>query len=336
MNQALGQLAKNSPLKCMRRNWYRRKIENGSAYSAVTAALALIFSIILIFDFFDSAHGLYDIEFKVLGVIICLATAVLALIMGKGLPKWVGVVGVGLHGLLTAYFMGYANDFTNAAANMQEMPVMAMFLAWFYPRNRARLFSAIYVSIVILAALNGPYGDLDTHDKLREFLRLTIFMSLCTELGAHWRQRIDSDAMIDELTGAINRRGMSYRGELEIERALRYNEPLSWALLDLDSFKTVNDTHGHSTGDSVLIDVVAHWKLGVRKHDYVCRLGGDEFVLILPHTTLAEAKTLLSRLHSTATHPWSWGVTEVIPGDTPASMTLRADRAMYENKSQQH
>lgn len=336
MNQAPGQLAKHSPLNRIRRNLYLRSVDRGSAYSAVTAALAFIFAVILVFDFFDTSHGLYDVWFKVLGVILCLATVVVALVMGKDLPKWVGVVGVALHGLLTAYFMYYGDDFTNAAANMQEMPVMAMYLAWFYPRKRARLFSAIYVLLIIFASINGPYGDLDAPDTMREILRLSIFMSLCTELGAHWRQRIDSDAMIDELTGAVNRRGMSYRGEQEIERALRYNEPLSLALLDLDNFKIVNDTQGHSTGDAVLKNLVAQWKQGIRKHDFICRIGGDEFVLILPHTTLAEAKTLLSRLHSTATHPWSWGVTEVMPGDTPASMTLRADRAMYENKSQQH
>lgn len=315
-------------------SWYRRTLDQGSVYSSVSATMALIFAVILIFDFFDTRQTPLDLPLKVLAVVSCLVGGIVALRMGKDFPKWAGLLGVGAHCLVSAYFVGFGQDFTNAAANMQEMPLMAMYVAWFYPRNKARLISAAYVLIVVLASMQGPYGDLNGLETVREIFRFTIFIALCTELGAHWRNRIDSDAMIDELTGAVNRRGMSYRGELEIERAIRYKTPLSLALIDLDDFKLVNDAQGHSAGDLVLQKVVKEWKNGIRKHDFVCRIGGDEFVLILPHTSAADAHILLLRLRATASHPWSWGVTEVLPDDTPASMTLRADRAMYEHKTQ--
>ena len=312
--------------------WYRRTLDNGSAYSSVTATMALLFAVILLFDFLDPPETVFDTPIKIFALVICLAVGVAALRVGKYLPKWVGIVGVAAHCLITAYFVGFGKDFTNSSANLQEMPLMAMYVAWFYPRNRARLISAVYVLVVITAASQGPYGELNGLETAREILRLVLFIALCTELGANWRKRIDADAMVDELTGAVNRRGLSYRGELEIERALRYKTPLSVALIDLDNFKIVNDTQGHSAGDVVLQNMVAEWKKGIRKHDFVCRLGGDEFVLMLPHTTAADAHTLLQRLRADASHPWSFGVTEVVTGDTPASMTLRADRAMYKYK----
>lgn len=312
--------------------WYRKTLDRGSTYSSVSATMAFIFGIILIFDFFDTPQTPFDTPLKVAAILICLGGGVVAVVMGKDLPKWVGLAGVGLHCLVSSYFVGFGQDFTNAAANMQEMPLMAMYVAWFYPRNKARLISAAYVLVVVLASMQGPYGDLNGLETVREIFRFTIFIALCTELGAHWRNRIDSDAMIDELTGAVNRRGMSYRGELEIERALRYGTPLSLALIDLDDFKLVNDTLGHSAGDKVLQTIVAEWKKGIRKHDFVCRIGGDEFVIMMPHTSAPDAETLLQRLCANASHPWSWGLTEVLPGDTPAGMTLRADRAMYEYK----
>lgn len=314
--------------------WYRRTLDNGSVYSSISATLAFIFAIILLFDIFDTPQTPFDVPLKVAGMLLCLAGGTTALLLGKDFPKWVGLAGVGLHCLVSSYFVGFSQDFTSTAANMQEMPLMAMYVAWFYPKNRARLVSALYVLVVVVASTQGPYGALNGSETVREIFRLTLFIALCTELGVHWRKRIDSDAMIDDLTGAVNRRGLSYRGEIEIERALRYKTPLSLALIDLDDFKNVNDVHGHHAGDLVLRNIVDEWKKGIRKHDFVCRIGGDEFVLIFPHTSAADAKSLLLRLRANSCHPWSWGVTEVLPDDTPASMTLRADRAMYEHKNQ--
>lgn len=315
-------------------NWYRRTLDNGSAYSSVSATLAFIFALILVFDFFDAPQTPFDAPLTLITLLACVTGGVVALRMGKELPKWLGLVGVALHCLISSYFVGFGQDFTNAAANMQEMPLMAMYVAWFYPRNKARLISFLYVAVVVAASMQGPYGDLNGFETFREIFRFGLFIALCTELGAHWRNRIDSDSMIDELTGAVNRRGMTHHGDVEIERAQRYKTPLSLALIDLDEFKLVNDTAGHTAGDQVLQNLVTEWKQGIRKHDFICRIGGDEFVLVLPHTSASDAQSLLLRLRATASHPWSWGVTEALPGDTPASMTLRADRAMYEYKNQ--
>jgi diguanylate cyclase len=152
------------------------------------------------------------------------------------------------------------------------------------------------------------------------------------ELGYLWRRRVDSDNQIDMLTGVLTRGGLNVHAQREIARANRYDTPLSFVVVDLDDFKDVNDTSGHTVGDRVLTQVAEELKTSVRTTDLVFRVGGDEFVLLLPHTSLEQASQLVNRLRSQASHPWSWGATQLRPGDTMESMSIRADHSMYRDK----
>ncbi len=103
-------------------------------------------------------------------------------------------------------------------------------------------------------------------------------------------------ATIDELTGLMNRRGMYERFEAEIERARRHPSHIAVALIDLDHFKSFNDTHGHLMGDLLLQNLGSLLNEHVRKSDVVCRFGGEEFVIMLPDTDIDAAEELLERL----------------------------------------
>ncbi|MCB1741679.1 MAG: sensor domain-containing diguanylate cyclase [Gammaproteobacteria bacterium] len=103
-------------------------------------------------------------------------------------------------------------------------------------------------------------------------------------------------ANTDPLTGCKNRRYLFATGDAENERAVRYALPLSLLILDLDSFKTLNDRHGHAVGDRALNHLVQQLERELRANDTLGRLGGDEFAAILPHTTEAEAFKLANRL----------------------------------------
>ena len=103
-------------------------------------------------------------------------------------------------------------------------------------------------------------------------------------------------ATIDDLTGIANRPtvlGMLFG---EVERAVRYNRPLSVGFVDIDLFKSVNDSHGHQAGDVVLRCVADVLRANVRAMDMLGRYGGEEFMFILPETTIEDAASLAEKL----------------------------------------
>lgn len=103
-------------------------------------------------------------------------------------------------------------------------------------------------------------------------------------------------SITDPLTGLFNRRHFNKLAVEELDRALRYARPLSVIMLDIDFFKRINDTFGHSIGDMVLEKVATIAKNTVRTADIPARYGGEEFVILLPETPMAEAATLAERL----------------------------------------
>jgi diguanylate cyclase len=150
-------------------------------------------------------------------------------------------------------------------------------------------------------------------------------------------------ASFDPLTGVENRRGVEAKFAYLQSRASQ----LVVALIDLDGFKHINDTYGHSAGDELLVAVAKGLRDSVRSEDVVGRMGGDEFVLLLEHVTLRQAehrlRTVLESLARsvegvipaqgvTPAVSASCGVAELSAGDTLASLLKRADDALYDAK----
>ena len=145
----------------------------------------------------------------------------------------------------------------------------------------------------------------------------------------------------DQLTGALNRRGLEETFEAEVSRAQRRNSPLCVALLDIDNFKKLNDTLGHEAGDGALIHLVTVIRETLRPQDTLARFGGEEFIIILPDTPLDDARKALVRLQRELTKrfflndnekvliTFSAGLTDYRSDDTQATATKRADEAMY-------
>jgi len=159
-------------------------------------------------------------------------------------------------------------------------------------------------------------------------------------------------ATTDSLTGLYNRRHFNKLAEEEIGRALRYARPLSVIMLDIDFFKRVNDTFGHSIGDMVLEKVAAITKNMVRTTDVPARYGGEEFIILLPETPAAKAAILAERLRkhiedttfreekcSSIRITASFGVNDFINKSTSKStervlleLVAKADLALYAAK----
>jgi diguanylate cyclase (GGDEF)-like protein len=123
-------------------------------------------------------------------------------------------------------------------------------------------------------------------------LPLAVVWMMNARLEAELQQQI----IIDPLTNVFNRRGFEPALHREVLRYQRYREDFTVVIMDLDHFKQLNDAHGHATGDSVLTAVAELLRNGLRDADVLARFGGEEFVILLPRTTLAEARPTVERL----------------------------------------
>lgn len=144
----------------------------------------------------------------------------------------------------------------------------------------------------------------------------------------------------DPLTGLSNRRLGHERLEAEVARSQRYGHPLSVLMLDLNSFKAINDKYGHAAGDNVLRAFSDRLNKLIRASDLAVRMGGDEFLVILPECELQSVSNLVRRLGTLkidlrgseieVASAAGWAAYE--KGETAQRLMERADKALYENK----
>lgn len=150
----------------------------------------------------------------------------------------------------------------------------------------------------------------------------------------------------DGLTGVLNQRRVRTAVEREIRRARRQDRPLSLAIIDVDRFKSVNDTYGHISGDRVLVMLAKVMRARLRNSDIVGRMGGEEFAVILPETTADTAREVIDevrRRFREIAHvsvdgrvqfsvSFSAGAAELRPADDLTTLIARADGLLYEAK----
>ena len=154
-------------------------------------------------------------------------------------------------------------------------------------------------------------------------------------------------SVTDELTGLYNRRGFFTMLEQQLKIIKRQNDKAYMLYIDIDNFKSINDTLGHSTGDSVLIDAVNILKSTYRESDIIARIGGDEFVVFPAGNNESNLNKVIDRLQANIdiynatkkrgyTLSMSVGIS-VYDSENPRStddLLAEADRSMYENKKQ--
>jgi diguanylate cyclase len=151
-------------------------------------------------------------------------------------------------------------------------------------------------------------------------------------------------AETDPLTGLPNRYSFQRLIQGEYTRWRRYRQPLTIAIADVDNFKVVNDSLGHSLGDKVLISIADLFSSALRETDHVARYGGEEFIFIMPETTLTQATKAVNKLRQQiASHKFnfdgeslsitvSFGVAEFEDNDTIDDVIERSDKALYRAK----
>jgi two-component system, cell cycle response regulator len=156
-------------------------------------------------------------------------------------------------------------------------------------------------------------------------------------------QRLAEQALTDELTGLANRRHGGHQLAREIAIGVRQGRELALVRVDVDHFKSINDTHGHQAGDEVLAEVARRLTGAVRGGDELARWGGDEFVAILPGTDKPGAQRAAERLRAAIAAAPVQAAGTSLPvtisvgwahwaGDTPDDLLARADQALYAAK----
>jgi diguanylate cyclase (GGDEF)-like protein len=173
---------------------------------------------------------------------------------------------------------------------------------------------------------------------------IVLILVLAFVVVNRYQKRLETVAGTDSLTGLLNRQAFEILFQQAILDAKRNDRPLSVILFDIDFFKMVNDGHGHLTGDRVLQEIAAITKNTVRINDIVARWGGEEFLILLKDCPLSQATAIAEKLRAAiANHDFSasadrpltvsLGVAENIPNESLSEFFARADKVLYQAKS---
>ena len=193
---------------------------------------------------------------------------------------------------------------------------------------------------LVLCVGFGEPGRVLPVDDVRAFEALASVLAL----GAS-RHAFQQLAVADPWTRLYNRRWLEIALPSELERVRRYRQPLSVIALDIDHFKRINDTHGHTTGDKVLLGIARVLQESIRSCDSAVRIGGDEFLLVLPETGTSGVARIARRIEERV-RQLSFGdarnpVRVTVSGgaayadglSTPEALLDAADRALYAAKA---
>jgi diguanylate cyclase (GGDEF)-like protein len=282
---------------------------------------------------------------------LCLIAAVWPPNPHSPVPMYVAIGVIGLGGALAFWVLGTRTRWSAIHAAIVLAGVLLGLLAWrsvtavgivsigpaliaiglyaayFFPLAAARLHVLALVTIATAGAIAAPPGHFTI-----PWVVLVLSTFGLTEVQGRLARSLRTAATTDPLTGVANRRAWEAEATRNLARAHRTGEPLSFAILDLDHFKVVNDREGHSAGDALLCELTAGWSRRLRGADLLGRYGGDEFVLCLPGTDEAGAWQVLHQLDETHDFPWSAGVATAGPDDTLSTVLRRADGNLYQQK----
>jgi len=256
-------------------------------------------------------------------------------------------------------------------ANLINIPVLIILgvTAWILLRNGRGLFyqpsrwaAAFLLGEVLVSTYRAVLTNLfyvkpwmvvkGQHDPHWLYsLMAMMFLTTCVFMSDLWfffvelQVELVEQARTDALTGALNRRAFYLDADREVSRSIRTGKNLSVLVLDIDDFKSMNDTYGHAAGDHVLQQLVERIKSILRVQDLLARTGGEEFAILLPDTTYDLAKAVAERIRASlqtldltfdGTHcaiSVSIGVAEMTPSLTVFEKVLQhADAAMYAAK----
>ncbi len=253
-------------------------------------------------------------------------------------PVWLGV-GFLLLGIVA--FLDYTTGVEFSFSLFYLLPISL--ISWTVSERFGLVFailsSCVWIAVDVLLGNSNRTSNLFAYlwnatARLGFFLLPVFMIRLNRAL-----QREQELARTDFLTGALNARFFHELAQMEINRSVRYKRTFTLAFIDVDNFKTINDTFGHMTGDTVLRTIATKIKAHLRKTEIVARVGGDEFAILLPETNKQTAPIAISNMQRALLKEMEengWAVTFSIGVLTLTAPRLsvdeilgRADQLMY-------
>lgn len=223
--------------------------------------------------------------------------------------------------------------------------IPVLLVSW-YGGNKAGLLlsvSIICLLMILKTQLHSGVDDAAFFGLIVSLLASCVIQAiLITDFRKVYQVEVKAAAK-DPLTGALNIRSFQVEMANEIFRSIRYQHIFSLVYIDIDNFKVVNDTRGHTEGDKLLITVAKTLSQTLRKTDFTARIGGDEFACLLPNTEMSEAKLVYNKANELLRKKMEaskWQVTfsvgivafDVLPDDMQEAMNI-ADKLMYSIKN---
>jgi diguanylate cyclase (GGDEF)-like protein len=215
-------------------------------------------------------------------------------------------------------------------------------VTWLGTRRHGMLVAVLAAAASLLAAVVAD-GTIAVATLWNATTQLLVLLLAATAIGSLRHAVVEQRrmAMVDPLTGAMNRRAFELVAERERLRAGRDGSPLTLAYFDLDHFKQINDRLGHAAGDRILQEFTTAAEETIRGTDLLARIGGDEFVLLLPDTDAREAMVVVDRVRKilkdeeALAHPMtsSVGIASYrFPPSSVDAMLAGADELLYQAK----
>jgi len=249
--------------------------------------------------------------------------------------------------LVLVFLLGvldYVSGFEIALSFFYLVPIGIV--TWYLGQKEG--FALALLSSLAWAISNRLAGETYSHEFIRYWntgIRLSIFL-VVVEILSNLHKSLAKErslSRVDFLTGIYNRREFYFRANQEILNCKRFNHPLTVVVMDVDSFKFINDKQGHQAGD-ILLRMIAQTILSsIRKTDVVARMGGDEFAILFPDTNQDGACRVLTKVKEIVTEKMqemgypvtlSFGaITFIMPCDSTDEILSKADQLMYSAKA---
>lgn len=255
------------------------------------------------------------------------STAVVIRIVGARTPGWLVHLVLDLNIVVICVSAATALNDLRAVSTLTFLVVPAVFMATWMSRQQvaAHLLVLVVGSAAVVVAI-GADGD-----TVRVWLTLLAVCLALTYFINALVTHLNQQAIVDPLTGLFNRAGLDIVAGPHARSSV--TAPRTVVVVDLDGFKAVNDSRGHTAGDELLRQVGATMRAHLRPNDTVTRTGGDEFVILLARTDVAQARSVVDRLVDALPLPASVGLVDWAEGVGIEAAIAEADALMYEEKA---